>query len=179
MIAPEEITPAGVFNKTHGIKGELSATFDIDVEPDMLRCLLVDMDGIPVPFFIEASRPRSAGTWLITLDGIDSEEKARAFVGKPFSVLEEDLPEPEELDPDADGFYASDLIGFTIIDSGLGELGKITDVNDLTDNVLFVVTGADGSDILIPVADEFIDGIDTAARTVSTTIPPEIVELNK
>lgn len=134
MIRPEEIIPAGVFNKTHGIKGELSATFGHDVEPDTLRCLFVDMDGIPVPFFIESSRPRTADTWLVTLDGIDSEEKARPFVGKQFGIHADDLPEPEELDPDADGFYASDLIGFSISDSTLGELGEITDVNDQTEN---------------------------------------------
>lgn len=179
MIRPEEIIPAGVFNKTHGIKGELSATFGHDVEPDTLRCLFVDMDGIPVPFFIESSRPRTADTWLVTLDGIDSEEKARLFVGKQFGIHADDLPEPEELDPDADGFYASDLIGFSISDSTLGELGEITDVNDQTENVLFVVTGSDGNEILIPVADEFIDSIDTPARIIHTSIPAEIVDLNR
>ena len=61
----------------------------------------------------------------------------------------------------------------------IDKLGEITDVNDQTENVLFVVTGSDGNEILIPVADEFIDSIDTAARIIHTSIPAEIVDLNR
>lgn len=178
MITPDMLTQAGVFNKPHGIKGEISATFTIDLDPDDLRCVFVEMDGIPVPFFIESSRPKTAETWLLTIDGIDSEQKARAFVNRPFMALTDELPESEPLDPDADGFYASDFIGFTMTDSSRGLLGTITDINDDTDNVLFVVTTPGSRQILIPVADEFIDNIDTVTRTLHVSVPEAILDLN-
>ncbi|MCM1163563.1 MAG: 16S rRNA processing protein RimM [Muribaculaceae bacterium] len=160
------------------MKGEISATFDFDLEPDSLKCIFVDMDGIPVPFFINEYRPKGAETWLLTIDGVDSAEKAAEFVNKPFSALATEVREAAEFDPDADGFYASDLIGFGVEDSALGHLGRIADINDSTENVLFVVEREDGSELLIPVADEFIDEIDADNLLIHTTIPPEIAELN-
>ncbi|MDE6417738.1 MAG: PRC-barrel domain-containing protein, partial [Duncaniella sp.] len=89
-----------------------------------------------------------------------------------------DLPEPEELDPAADGFYASDFIGFEVSDLDLGPLGTITDINDATENVLFVITRPDGTELLVPVVDEFIDEIDVAARRLVTAVPEGIIDLN-
>ena len=63
MIRSEEVYKIGVFNKPHGIKGELQFTFTDDifdrVDCDYLICLL---DGILVPFFIEEYRFRSDTT---------------------------------------------------------------------------------------------------------------------
>ena len=54
MIKKEEVYKIGLFNKPHGIHGELQFTFTDDifdrVDCDYLICLL---DGIFVPFFIE------------------------------------------------------------------------------------------------------------------------------
>ena len=54
MIKREEVYKIGIFNKPHGIHGELSFTFTDDifdrVEAEYLICLL---DGILVPFFLE------------------------------------------------------------------------------------------------------------------------------
>ena len=52
MIKKEEVYKIGLFNKPHGIHGELQFTFTDDifdrVDCDYLICLL---DGIFVPFF--------------------------------------------------------------------------------------------------------------------------------
>ena len=57
MIKREEVYKIGIFNKPHGIHGELSFTFTDDifdrVEAEYLICLL---DGILVPFFLEEYR---------------------------------------------------------------------------------------------------------------------------
>lgn len=63
MIKKEEVYKIGLFNKPHGIHGELQFTFTDDifdrVDCDYLICLL---DGIFVPFFIEEYRFRSDST---------------------------------------------------------------------------------------------------------------------
>ena len=57
MIKKDEVFKIGIFNKPHGVKGEISFTFTDDifdrVECEYLVCLL---DGIFVPFFIEEYR---------------------------------------------------------------------------------------------------------------------------
>ena len=172
---------AGRFNKPHGIKGEVSVTLAPqaeDVDLMSVKCIFMEVDGIMVPFFINSLRPKTAETSLVTIDGIDTEEKLRPFVNRDFYILRTDLPEPEELDPDADGFYASDFIGFEVSDLDLGPLGTITDINDATENVLFVITRPDGTELLVPVVDEFIDEIDVAARRLVTAVPEGIIDLN-
>ena len=66
MIKKEEVYKIGLFNKPHGIHGELQFTFTDDifdrVDCDYLICLL---DGIFVPFFIEEYRFRSDSTALV------------------------------------------------------------------------------------------------------------------
>ena len=175
MIRATEITEAGRFNKTHGIKGEISATIDLDVDLDDVKCIVMDIEGIYVPFFINGIRPKNSDTYLLTIDGVNDEAAAQQFTNKAIYVLNSDVPE-YEIDPD--GFYAADLIGYRIVDSEHGDLGEISDINDSTQNVLFVVTTDKGGEIFIPVADEFIDGIDTESRTVFTTLPSGIVDLN-
>ena len=80
MIRKEEVYKIGIFNKPHGIHGELSFTFTDDifdrVEAEYLICLL---DGIFVPFFIEEYRFRSDTTALVKLEGVDTAERARMF----------------------------------------------------------------------------------------------------
>ena len=66
MIKREEVYKIGIFNKPHGIHGELLFTFTDDifdrVEAEYIVCLL---DGIFVPFFIEEYRFRSDSTALL------------------------------------------------------------------------------------------------------------------
>lgn len=176
MILESELVEAGKFNKPHGIKGEISATVDVDVDFDDLKCLVISVEGIFVPFFISSVRPKNGDTFLITIEGVDSEEKAQYFTNRTFYILKSDLPEYDE--EDEDGFYAADLIGYSIIDSDAGLLGEIADINDSTQNVLFVVEREDGSELFIPVVDEFIISIDSESKTIETSLPSGIVDLN-
>lgn len=179
MITRDEITEAGVFNKPHGIKGEISATLDIDVDLAEVRCIVIEVEGIFVPFFISQVRPKSADTDLLTIDGIDSDDKARTLTGRSFYVLDTDLPDDEEDgDDDSEGFYAADLVGYRVVDSEQGPLGTIADINDSTANILFIVSRPDGSEMYIPVAPEFIDAIDPDGPTLTVTLPADLIDLN-
>ncbi|MDE6556056.1 MAG: ribosome maturation factor RimM [Duncaniella sp.] len=183
MIKRTDLIEAGKFNKPHGIKGEISVTLDLDVDLAAARCIVIEIDGIFVPFFINGFRPKTAETSLVTIDGIVSEEDIRDFVNKPFFLLRNDpvmlCDDNDSSDnDDEDGYYAADLIGFKVVDSAIGELGTVTDINDSTANVLFVIRRADGSEILIPVADEFIDAIDPDAAVIELSVPEEIINLN-
>lgn len=177
MIRLSEIAEAGHFNKSHGIKGEISVTLDFDIDLDDIKCLIVAVEGIFVPFFIDSWRPKTADTDLIKIDGIDNETQASEFNNKPFFILRSDIPEDDE-EYDEDGFYASDLIGYNVIDRHAGAIGQITDINDTTENVLFLLTTDDGNEIFIPVADDYIDEIDNANETLHTNLPEGLINLN-
>lgn len=175
MIKLSEIAEIGRFNKPHGIKGEISVSVGGNIDLDDVKCIIVRIEGIFVPFFINSVRPKTADTSLITIDGIDSEEKAQELTNRDIYILRSDLPEEET---DEDGLYASDLIGYEINDITSGNIGVIENINDSTQNILFIVRTPEGKELYIPVAEEFILSVDPDNGTVRTDIPIEILTLN-
>ena len=73
MIKEEEVYKIGKLGKTHGVKGEISFLFDDDVFDRVDADYLVLMiDGILVPFFMEEYRFRSNATAIVGYDIIDA-----------------------------------------------------------------------------------------------------------
>lgn len=163
------LTPAGEFNKPHGIKGEISASFDPRVDVGALKCVVAEVNGLFVPFFIDAIRSRGADAVLLTIDGITDENEAKLLSRKPLYLLNGDAA--LAADNEDDGFYAEDLVGFSALDEDGAVIGKIAGVDSTTANVLFVIDRPDGSEALVPVADEFIDGIDPESATITLRLP--------
>lgn len=176
MITSSQLTEIGRFGHPHGINGEISAAIDEGVDVDALKCIIVEFDGINVPFFINSVRTKSATALLLGIDGVDNETQAARFSNKTIHALADD-PAVGDEDNDDDGLYASDLIGFRI-ESTDGELhGEITDIDDSTVNVLFIVRSDSGRQIMIPVADELIDNIDEEGKTITVSLPDGILDL--
>lgn len=163
------LTPAGEFNKPHGIKGEISASFDPRVDVGALKCVVAEVNGLFVPFFIDAIRSRGADAVLLTIDGITDENEAKLLSRKPLYLLNGDAA--LAADDEDDGFYAEDLVGFSALDEDGAVIGKIAGVDSTTANVLFVIDRPDGSEALVPVTDEFIDGIDPESATITLRLP--------
>ena len=91
MIRQQDVYKIGRIGKPHGIKGELNFLFDDDVfdrvEADYL---ILEVDGILVPFFIEEYRWRSDGHVLLKLCDIDTQERARELTA--FSRADRSAP---------------------------------------------------------------------------------------
>ena len=179
MIADSDIISIGELHKPHGVRGEMSATLDTDrgLDPAGLRCVVLTIDGIPVPFFIECARRRGAAAWLIKLEGVDSEAEAAVLSNHDIFALRGELPE----DPadDAEGMYLSDLAGYEVIDvAGMSSIGTIDDVDDSTANTLLIIRRPDGRLALIPYSDELLLGFDTEAHTITLEVPPGVLDLN-
>lgn len=173
MITSGEITDIGTLGKPHGVNGEINLSADVD--PASLTCIVIDVDGINVPFFFSSVRSRGRDSYLVKIDGIDSDADVAQLVNKTVWALKSDID--EDTDESDDGFYAEDLVGFRVIDDVSGLRGEITGVDDTTDNVLFVVTADDGKNVLIPVADDFITSVDTDDKTVEMTLPQGLLDL--
>ncbi len=173
MIKKEEVYKIGLFNKPHGIHGELQFTFTDDifdrVDCDYLICLL---DGIFVPFFIEEYRFRSDSTALVKLEGIDTAERARMFTNVEvyFPVKHAEEAEDGEL---SWNFF----VGFRMVDVRHGELGEVVEVDTTTVNTLFVVEQEDGEELLIPAQEEFIVEINQEKKLITVELPEGLLNL--
>lgn len=180
MIRRDEIDEIGKFLKTHALKGELNAQLDIDagfLHPGMP--LIVERDGIFVPFFIESMRPKGHFASLIKLDGVDSGDDARDFVNQVIYARKSDVEEYlEEEEVQNDGLYLDDMEGYTVIDASTGvEVGRVMDIDCTTANVLFIVVGPEG-EIFVPASPELIVSADMDSHTVHVMIPDGLIDLN-
>ena len=136
MITREELIAIGHYNKPHGLAGELSATLDVDADVlSSLSCLVSEVDGIFVPFFVNACRAKSAETVLITIDGIANEQEAAILVNHDIYALKREYSAASD-DADADGYPLDYFIGYQLQDSDGTPLGVITDVDEQTEEEL-------------------------------------------
>ena len=179
MITPDQLSPIGVAGKPHGINGEINILIDNDKDVELcdLSCIVMEMDGIFVPFFIDTTRARGVDSFLVKIDGVDNELKAKEFTGKKVYALRREWDDMDSLDPDADGYYASDFIGFKTFDPDNNELGVIEGIEDSTDNVLFIISRPDGKTLYVPVVDEFITDIDIDNRKIELDLPEGLINL--
>lgn len=173
MIKKEEVFKIGQFAKPHGIKGEISLVTNCDLFDDVEDpCVICEMDGILVPFFIEEYRYKTDTVMLVKLENVDDERAAREFSNREVFYLL-DAVEGDDLvgDMSWDSF-----IGYTVTDDKHGELGKITDVDETTINVLLQIDH-NGEEILLPAAEELILSADHDNKTLLVSIPEGLLDL--
>ena len=168
MIKQEDVYRIGRLGKAHGVKGEISLLCDDDVFDRVdADYLVLDVDGILVPFFIEEYRFRTDSVVLVKFDGIDTQERARELTGS-------DVYFPRALADESDFPSLSMLVGFAIVDADTGkQVGSIASIDNSTANLLFELE--DGR--LIPAHDELIADIDQQARTIAMHLPDGLLDL--
>ena len=78
MIKEEDVFKIGRLGKPHGVKGEVTMQVDDDVFDRVdADFLVLWVDGILVPFFIEEYRFKTDTTALIKFEDVDTVEGAR------------------------------------------------------------------------------------------------------
>ena len=170
MIKEQSVYKIGVIGKAHGVKGELSILIDDDVFDRVdAEYLVLKLDGIFVPFFMEEYRFKSDSVALVKFEGVDTQERARELTG-----VEVYFPrELAEQDENAELSYSA-LVGYTLIDDNSGKpVGTIAYVDEQTINIMFELE--DGR--LIPASEELIVDVDQQARTITLDIPEGILDL--
>lgn len=167
MIKEDEVYKIGRIGKPHGISGEVTLRFSDDVFDRVDADYLVLMvDGILVPFFIEEYRFRSDEVALVKFEDIDTKDRASELTGC-------DVFFPRHLaDAGNDVLTWSQIVGYDIVDVLSDKtIGRIEAVDETTINTLLELS--DGT--LIPAADEFIEDIDHEERKLMMRLPEGLV----
>ena len=167
MIKEDEVYKIGRIGKPHGISGEVTLRFSDDVFDRVDADYLVLMvDGILVPFFIEEYRFRSDEVALVKFEDIDTKDRASELTGC-------DVFFPRHLaDAGDDVLTWSQIVGYDIVDVLSDKtIGRIEAVDETTINTLLELS--DGT--LNPAADEFIEDIDHEERKLMMRLPEGLV----
>ncbi|SCD19531.1 16S rRNA-processing protein RimM [Proteiniphilum saccharofermentans] len=172
MISRKDILQVGSTQKPYGIKGEIVIRFrkaeyaDIDTEYYFL-----EIEGIPVPFFVEEFTYSTDVTARVKLEDVDDETAAARYVNTDI-YLPRDLVKLQAEQETADWDY---FTGFTVIDQYGKRLGIIEEVDNSTMNVLFVVKN-DQKEYLIPATEDFIEAIDEEENLIEMFLPDGLIE---
>ena len=176
MIQPDDIFPIGYISKHRGLRGEVELNFTDDAfDTGSSPYLFLDMDGLPVPFFWEEYRFKNDETAIFKFADIDTDEAARRLVGHTVYYPKCHLAPVDEDTPLAS--YRQ-LTGFTVSDIRAGELGRVTQVDDSSANVLLYILRPDGTDVIVPYHDDFLHDFDLGSRTLQLQLPEGILSLN-
>ncbi len=169
MIKLEDVYKIGCVGKPHGLKGEVVLRLDDGtLEQADSDCLILDVDGILVPFFIDEIRFRGSGSALVKFCDVETVDAAAALTGCN-AYLHVDA-----VDLDGGEMPKSALEGFALLDAVSGRMvGRIASVNDATANVLFVMD--DGT--LVPASAELVENLDVAKREIRLRLPDGLLDL--
>ena len=173
MIKKEEVYKIGRIGKPHGVHGELQLQFSDDVFDAVdADYLVLEIDGILVPFFMEEYRFRSDEIALMKFCDIDTEAQARELTG-----CDVFFPRKLAAERTEDVSWAQ-IVGYSLIDEQTKRtIGKITAVDETTVNRLFEVVTSDGNDVLIPASNDLIVKADTIGQTITMRIPAGLLDL--
>ena len=135
MIKQEEVYKIGRLGKPHGVRGEIQFRFTDDVFDQCdAEYLVLNIDDILVPFFIEEYRFRSDEIVLMKFCDINTEAQARELTGSevyfPRKLAEEGTNE----------LSWAQIVGYSLIDNTTKkDVGTIVAVDETTVNTLFEV----------------------------------------
>jgi len=161
----------GKITKRFGLKGELVVYLDTD-EPKRyysMESVFFDVDGEPIPFFIEEIKVKNNNQLIVLFQDIDDASSAH--------YVNTDLYLPLSMLPKLDGnkFYYHEIQGFTIVDKNKGNIGICHDVLDYTQSIMQI--SSDKGEILIPIVDKFIQNVDREKRIIEIETPTGLIEL--
>ncbi len=163
----------GYLMKTHGTKGQVVAFFDVDFpeEYDELESVFLLMNGKLIPFFIDSLNPQDRGRSIIKFEDINTVMEAEKLKGVALYLPLKELPELPE-----GQFYFHEVIGYSVIDEQLGELGTVQAFFDLPNQDLLAMD-YQGHEVLIPVQDEIVLRTNKTERKIYVNLPDGLLDV--
>lgn len=170
----EESFYIGYVSKTRGLKGEVQLFFEFEDYNELdFEIIFLEVNKKLVPYFIDQIKLHNNSTAYATFEDVDHIDKAQVLVRKKMYLPNDKMPER-----DPDDFRYTDLVGFLVIDEEHGELGEIIDVQEMPQQFIATVD-MDGKELMFPLSDDLILGIDPDEEIIEVELPEGLVDLYK
>ena len=170
----EDLVVIGEVLRPHGVRGALRVAPQTDRPErfDGLReCVLWDPAGDARAVRRVREVRRQGDVVLLSLEGCDSPETARALTGRLVA-----LPRSQALPPPAGHVYPWQLAGCRVETEDGRVVGELSGVQASPAHDLWVVRGQ-GREHLIPAVPEIVREVDVSARRVVIRPPEGLLEL--
>ena len=167
---------AGKISGSHGLDGGLTVvhTLNADGSKDIFKKIphifIEIRPGSYVPYFIKKHKSLNPEEVWLQLEDVPDVESARKLAGKNI-WLDEALF--QQINPQN---VSLSLIGYNITDVNVGKLGKLEDLYETPGQVLAAVR-YQNKEILIPLGDHTLKGIDHQRKEIQVQIPEGLLEI--
>ena len=163
----------GTVVSKYSFKGEVLLKLDTD-EPELyysIDTLFLDQNKALVPYFVDKSSMHKPGLLRLKLEDVVSEEDANLIVKSKAYLPLSELPALT-----GNKFYYHEVIGFTVKDKALGDIGVISNVNEQTAQATLEID-IKGKKALIPIVDDIILSVNRAEKILYVNTPPGLIDL--
>lgn len=166
-IQKKDFIAAGTVAKTHGTQGELKLITQIKIK--LMKWAFLEIQGKPVPFYVERTNNPMVDEWLVKLQGIDNVEHAQQFVGKTV-LIPKPKGKPKLINDEVN------LNGFMLTDINLGDIGVVRATEQLPQQTM-LIADYQSKEVMIPLVEAFIDSVDEAKGIIYLNLPEGFLEL--
>jgi 16S rRNA processing protein RimM len=162
----------GFIMKPHGLKGQVTITLDPEAPEDFsgVKTVFVEIRERLLPFFIEAISLKGKKAFL-KLEEVNTPEEAHHISKSAIYLPKSSRPKSGRGE-----FYDDEVIGFEVLDTGVGSLGIITEIVQAGPNKLLSVDHH-GKEVLVPLNSPFIDSVNKTLKKITVTLPEGFLEI--
>ena len=163
MITTDQVIYIGKITRTHGKRGEVQCLMDNEYWDNAdATFLILSINNILVPFRVIDWRGKGSDSLIFQLDRFHDEQEAQQIVGYQAYMLKSDISSEDELLP-----TWQSLVGYQVLDTDQGMLGKVITVDETTINTLITLE----NDKLIPLHEDFIIDINPEKKQLTICLP--------
>lgn len=158
----------GVLVKPHGLKGEvvmkLEATGLSIIKK--FQTVYIEQFSSKIPYVLEYADSLKVDRIRLKLKGVDSSEIAESLRGLMVYQVVELLPKIDVID----------FTGYLLLDENGDEIGEVIQVIENPAQDILVVD-FDGKEVLIPLTEDLLIGIDQNEELIQMEIPDGLLDL--
>jgi len=170
----EECFHTGKIVKSFGIKGELMIALNLPWESlsGKVDFLWIDLNNRLIPFYIIEITGEGKNAW-VSLEDICNPETAKPLIKRDVYLSIDKIPRQfrKSINPGI-------ITGYMVNDITYGEIGLVKDVITGTVQDIMLISGKT-HEIMIPVAEDIILGMDNKKKTITINAPEGLIDLNK
>lgn len=158
--------------RTHGLDGSLVVKLSEDVLlSNFPQYFVLSIRNQKVPWFIHHCESISRNSFIVKFDYINHQVDAKPLIGCSVYAEKQHINETKSLDGSD-----SSLIGFSVIDVQMGQIGTIGSfILNSPQAIMEVIAGE--KTILIPAIEPIIISIDDNTKTVIIEAPAGLIDL--
>jgi 16S rRNA processing protein RimM len=163
MITTDQVISIGRITRTHGKRGEIQCLTSNEYWDNAdATFLIVNINNILVPFRVLDWRGKGSDSLIFQLDRITDEQTALPLIGCQAYMLASDLSKEDEILP-----TWQSLMGYEVVDTDQGTLGKVAEIDETTINTLITLDNGQ----LIPIHEDFILDIKADEKQLVICLP--------